>query len=137
MLLLEIAPILKEEVFSKDSSVLMTSATITRKGSADYFRKEVGADFADECLVRSPFDYQNLMTIKICNDCPEPQMTDRRQYLDYLTRAIGGLAQSVEGGTLVLFTNYSDLRYCHEQLRPQWSRLAEIHLCSRRPSFAF
>ncbi|MGA1116326.1 MAG: ATP-dependent DNA helicase [Opitutales bacterium] len=120
---LEIAPILKEEVFSKDSSVLMTSATITRKGSADYFRKEVGADFAEECLVRSPFDYENQMTIKICNDCPEPQMADRNRYLEYLTRAIGGLAQSVEGGTLVLFTNYSDLRYCHEQLRPQWSRL--------------
>lgn len=120
---LEIAPILKEELFSKDASVLMTSATITRKGSADHFRREVGAESAEECLVKSPFDYENQMTIKICNDCPEPQMSNREHYLEYLTRAIGGLAQSVEGGTLVLFTNYSDLRYCYEQLKPRWAQM--------------
>ena len=60
------------------------------------------------------------MSIKICNDCPEPQSADRSIYLDYITKAIHGFAQSIEGGTLVLFTNYSDLRYCHEQLKPSW-----------------
>jgi len=120
---LEISNILKEELFSKGVPVLMTSATITRKGRASFFKAQVGADHADECVVESPFDYANQMTIKICNDCPEPQSSNRQNYLDYLTRAVDGLARAFEGGTLVLFTNYSDLRYCHDQLKPGWSRL--------------
>ena len=39
---LQIASILREELFSKDSTVLMTSATITRKGSAAFFQKPNG-----------------------------------------------------------------------------------------------
>ena len=120
---LEIATILNQELFSKESSVLMTSATLSRKRSAQFFRNQIGAQSADECIVSSPFDYQNQMSIKICNDCPEPQSADRSIYLDYITKAIHGFAQSIEGGTLVLFTNYSDLRYCHEQLKPSWHRL--------------
>ena len=33
---LEIASVLREDIFNKDSSVLMTSATISRKGSAQF-----------------------------------------------------------------------------------------------------
>ena len=100
----------------------MTSATL-RKRSAHFFRNQIGAQSAEECIVSSPFDYKNQMSIKICTDCPEPQSANRSMYLDYIAKAIHGFAQAVEGGTLVLFTNYSDLRYCHEQLKPSWRRL--------------
>lgn len=120
---LEIATVLREELFAKESSVLLTSATLSRKGSTQFFRNQVGAEDADEYIVSSPFDYQNQMSIRICHDCPEPQSANRRPYLDYLTKAIDGVARSIEGGTLVLFTNYSDLRYCHEQLKPVWQKL--------------
>jgi ATP-dependent DNA helicase DinG len=120
---LDIASLLREEIFSKDSSVLLTSATITRKGSADFFKKQIGAEKAKEFIVSSPFDYQNQMNIRICNDCPEPQSSNRAPYLDYITKAIEGVARSVEGGTLVLFTNYSDLNYCHNHLKPAWQKL--------------
>ena len=40
---LEIASVLREELFSKNSSILMTSATISRKGSTQFFRDQVGA----------------------------------------------------------------------------------------------
>ncbi len=120
---LEIASVLREEIFNKDSSVLMTSATISRKGSAQFFRDQVGAEHAEESIVSSPFDYQNQMSVRICHDCPEPQSSNRGHYLDYLTKAIDGVARSLEGGTLVLFTNYTDLRYCHEQLKPGWQKL--------------
>ena len=120
---LEIATVLRQEIFSKDSSVLMTSATLSRKGTAEFFSKQIGAENADQCIVSSPFDFPNQMSIKICSDCPEPQSANRAHYLEYITKAIDGLARSIEGGTLVLFTNYSDLRYCHEVLKPGWNRL--------------
>ena len=120
---LEIASVLREELFSKNSSVLMTSATISRKGSIQFFRDQVGANIAEEFMVSSPFDYKHQMRVRICNDCPEPQSANRSNYLNYITKAVDGVARSSEGGTLVLFTNYSDLRFCHEQLKPIWRKL--------------
>ena len=56
------------------------------------------------------------------NDCPDPTTRDRSPYLKYLTEAIYSLASAVEGGTLVLFTNYSDLQFCYHTLMPRWKR---------------
>ena len=39
---LKVAEILREELFAKQSSIIMTSATLTRKGKADSFRKRWG-----------------------------------------------------------------------------------------------
>jgi ATP-dependent DNA helicase DinG len=63
------------------------------------------------------------ISISIFNDCPEPQARDRSSYLKYLARSIHALAKNLEGGTLVLFTNYSDLRFCHNELRPMWQKM--------------
>ena len=120
---LEIATVLREELFAKDSSILLTSATITRKGSAEFFRNKIGAEKATECVVRSPFNYEKQISISIFKDCPEPQARDRSSYLKYLARSIHALARNLEGGTLVLFTNYSDLRFCHNELKPMWQKM--------------
>ena len=117
---LEVSRILKEQLFSSNSSILMTSATITHKGNANRFQTQVGAEKAETLLARSPFDYDHNMTIKIFEDCPEPQTSDRLPYLNFLTDVIARLAEGVEGGTLALFTNYADLRFCHQQIKPKW-----------------
>ncbi len=120
---LKVAEILRDELFAKKSSIIMTSATLTRKGKADSFRKEVGVDDADERVVKSPFDYQHNMQVRIMSDFPEPQSRDRSLYLKCLFLAIDMAARSMEGGTLVLFTNYADLEYCYHNLRSPWSKL--------------
>ena len=51
---IKVAEILREALFSKQSSIIMTSATLTRKGKSDSFKEEVGLDNATECVVRSP-----------------------------------------------------------------------------------
>jgi ATP-dependent DNA helicase DinG len=120
---LKVAQILREELFSKQSSVIMTSATLTRKGKADSFREEVGVDNTDEKLVKSPFDYENNMQIRILSDFPEPQGKDRSVYLKCLVQSISSSARSIEGGSLVLFTNYADLEYCYHNLKSPWAKL--------------
>ena len=120
---LKVAEILREELFAKQSSIIMTSATLTRKGKADSFRKEVGVDEAEDRVVKSPFDYENNMQVRIMSDFPEPQGRNRALYLKCLVKAIDTAARSMEGGTLVLFTNYADLEYCYHNLRGPWSKL--------------
>ena len=120
---LDVAKALREALFSRETSVVMTSATLTRSGKADHFRAAVGADHAGEGIVTSPFDYEKNVTIRIAADCPDPMARNRLPYLNHLVEAIHGLASRVSGGNLVLFTNYGDLRHCHDVLRPRWQKL--------------
>ena len=48
---------------------------------------------------------------------------DRLPYLDYLVESIHISATGMQGGTLSLFTNYTDLRHCYAVLRPRWQKL--------------
>ena len=48
---------------------------------------------------------------------------DRLPYLDYLVEIIHSCGSSIEDGTLVLFTNYTDLKYCYQNLLPRWQKL--------------
>ena len=74
-------------------------------------------------MVESPFDYNSNLQIRILADCPDPMSQDRLPYLDYLVEIIHSCGSSIEDGTLVLFTNYTDLKYCYQNLLPRWQKL--------------
>ena len=40
-----------------------------------------------------------------------------------MVEGVKACATSIEGGTLVLFTNYSDLKHCYHHLLPRWKKL--------------
>ena len=82
------AEILREELFARESSIIMTSATLTRKGKAESFKQEVGVENAEERVVQSPFDYENNMQVRIMSDFPEPQGRDRSLYLKCLVKSM-------------------------------------------------
>ena len=119
---LDIAQVLDEELFKKQSSIVMTSATITRKKDPSYFSTRIGANTIRQVKVNSPFDYISNMRVCVMNDCPDPTTRDRSPYLKYLTESYLLFGGGREGGTLVLFTNYSDLQFCYHTLMPRWKR---------------
>ena len=119
---LDVSGILKEELFRKNSPVIMTSATLTHNGEPERFVESSGCDTGRKTIVQSPFDYDFNMNIRVFEDCPEPMSEDRSKYLDYLVRALDSLAGSMEGGTLALFTNYQDLNYCYQHLKSAWQK---------------
>ncbi len=119
---LEVAKELQDGLFGRGVPVVMTSATLTRKGSTEYFNREVGVLKTEQSVLQSPFDYQANMKIRILSDAPNPMTNDRAPYLNFLCKSIFQLARSIEGGTLVLFTNYADLRHCYGQIRTEWSK---------------
>ena len=48
---------------------------------------------------------------------------NREPYLHCLSEAVHACSAGIEGGTLALFTNYSDLRHCYHALRARWKKL--------------
>ncbi len=120
---LDVAEVLRNQLFGRRVPILMTSATLTRKGKAESFKSQVGAEKIREGVLNSPFDYKSNMQIRILRDCPEPMGTNREAYLNYLVEAIHGAAASVQGGSLALFTNYSDLLHCFHRMLPKWKKM--------------
>lgn len=119
---LKVAEVLQDRLFKANKSMLLTSATLSKNGLFADYAKRVGIEGADECMVRSPFDYERNLSIVVFSDCPDPKGEDRSAYLDYLVEAIFRQARSHEGGTLALFTNFSDLRFCYQRLRSKWKK---------------
>jgi len=120
---INVAESLRRQLFSRGSPVVMTSATLTRNGKAQYFKEQIGLEKSSDQVLASPFDYESSMKVRIFSDAPNPMTKDRLPYLNFLSDAIYQLARSIEGGTLVLFTNYSDLKFCYGQVLNKWQKL--------------
>ena len=56
---IDVGPILREQLFDKVPTVMMTSATLaTGAGSFDFFKSRIGLTQAERSALGSPFDYQ-------------------------------------------------------------------------------
>ncbi len=104
---LHVGNMIREYLFSKKRSVVLTSATLRIAGTFDYLRGRLGAESADELAVGSPFDYQSAALLYITTDVPEPRNQGHQQVLD---ETLVELFRATEGRALVLFTSYRQLR---------------------------
>ncbi len=106
---LKIAPILRRKLFSRQTSVIMTSATLAVGGDMSGFVEKVGAEEAETFICNSPFDYDHHMRAFIATDAPDLEKETRRLDSDYLSRVCKKLCQTTRGGALILFTSHADL----------------------------
>ena len=112
---LNVGPELVERLFSRKSSVVLTSATLStsarvepdRKGNFDYIRERVGLEDSAELLVGSPFNYSRAALLLIPEDMPLP---DAWGYQQAMETVLLGLVKALEGHTLVLYTSHAALR---------------------------
>lgn len=120
---IDISEYLKESLFMRETGILLTSATLAAGPNMENFQKQVGAEKELAFQVTSPFDYDHHVQIFVADDAPPPSMKDGRQDLDYMENMILFCAEQVEGGTLVLFTNYYDLNQIARRIEPELENL--------------
>ena len=119
---IDVAPELRKHLFGCRTSVVCTSATLAMGGSIEPFAARIGADAAESVAVRSPFDYERHMRVYVATDVPLPSPQEARLALDALTDYIRFCTERVPGGSLVLFTSYTDMRAVAATLEPEWSK---------------
>jgi ATP-dependent DNA helicase DinG len=107
---IDVAPELRKHLFGCGTSVVCTSATLAMGGSIEPFAARVGADDARAMIVKSPFDFERNMRVYVASDIPLPSPQEARLALDALTDYIRFCTDRVTGGSLVLFTSYTDMR---------------------------
>jgi ATP-dependent DNA helicase DinG len=117
---IDVAPELRKHLFGCGTSVVCTSATLAMGGSIEPLAARIGADGAEAVAVKSPFDFERNMRIYVAADVPLPSPKEARLALDILTDYIRFCTAKVKGGSLVLFTSYTDMRAVAMTLEPEW-----------------
>jgi ATP-dependent DNA helicase DinG len=108
-------------LFSRETSVICTSATLAMGGQTEPFAVRMGAPDARAVVVKSPFDFARNMRVYVASDVPLPTPQEAKLALDVLASYIAFCTEQVRGGSLVLFTSYSDMRAIAAMLEPKYS----------------
>jgi ATP-dependent DNA helicase DinG len=128
----DVAEFLRRRLFETDTSVIMTSATLSIKNDAarvtdlknekdlskikrarssapmdnsglNYFARRVGAEEAILLQVGTPFDYERQMRLFVVRKMPDPRQEGHREALAHW---IQHFIQMTHGKAFVLFTNF-------------------------------
>jgi len=117
---LDIAPILREDLFKRVTTAVVTSATLASGDRFAFLRAQLGLDDesldATSAIFPSPFDYPRQAMLALPTDFPAPNL-DPARHLRAVIEATSALATASDGGLFVLFTSHRDVREVARELR--------------------
>jgi ATP-dependent DNA helicase DinG len=117
---LDIAPILREDLFKRVTTAVVTSATLASGDRFAFLRTQLGLDDlsldATSAIFPSPFDYPRQAMLAVPTDFPAPNV-DPAGHLRSVIGATTALATASDGGLFVLFTSHRDVREVARELR--------------------
>ncbi|MCK9554278.1 DEAD/DEAH box helicase family protein [bacterium] len=106
-----VADILKEYVYDKYNTIILTSATLSVNRGFDFIKGRLGINLVNErqsecLLLESPFDYKKQVFFGLPSGIPEPKSPD---YTEMLRNTVCDAVRVSEGRALILFTSYNML----------------------------
>lgn len=118
---LDLAPLLKEHLFDRTETVVLTSATLAAAGEFGYLEERLGLDLPPSRVVvrqvlPSPFDFPSQCLLGLPTDVPEPR-DDEAGHDAAVGRILVELAHASDGGIFCLFTSHAALRRVADQVR--------------------
>jgi len=113
---IDVAPDLRDALFDRKVAVICTSATLAVGSEIASFQARMGAEQARTAIEHSPFDYERHMRVYVAADIPLPSAREAKLAIDALTDWIRFACLRCGGGSLVLFTSYTDMRKVAETL---------------------
>jgi len=118
---LDLAPVLRELLFDRLRTVVLTSATLAAAGEFTFLESRLGlSGDSSPVTVReifpSPFDYPSQCIFGVPNDLPGPR-EDEPAHGAAVVQVVTDLAYASDGGMFVLFTSHAALRRAAQELR--------------------
>jgi ATP-dependent DNA helicase DinG len=110
---IEVGQILRECLWSKLETAVLTSATLAVGGGFEYIRQRLGLDHARELVVPSHFDYESQAILYVPPNLPDPRTP---QFAAEATGVIRKLLEITRGRAFVLFTSYAQMNDIYERL---------------------
>jgi len=103
----DVSRLVREAVFDRFRTVVLTSATLAVDGSFDYVKGRLGIRASDELRVPSEFDYSRQALIYLPRRMPAPKSP---AFADAVARETIEILRRSRGRAFVLFTSYAMLR---------------------------
>jgi ATP-dependent DNA helicase DinG len=125
---LDLAPILREDLFARLATTVVTSATLTSANQGfGFLARRLGVDemaaAPRTAIFPSPFDYEHQAMLAVPTDVAPPNV-DAARHFAAVCRVVGDLADASDGGMFVLCTSHRDVREIAAQMRGrQWPLL--------------
>ncbi len=115
---------LKEHLFDKVNSVIMTSATLATNQNFNYFKQRVGSPEGRELLVTSPFNYREQVEIHIPSHMPDPK--NGVEFTQSVIAKVKDYLKITDGKAFVLFTSYRMMDEVYEAVQPYLEQLGIV-----------
>ena len=110
---IEVGQILRECLWSKLETSVLTSATLAVGGGFEYIRQRLGLDHARELIVASHFDCESQAILYVPPNLPDPRTP---QFASEAASVIRRLLEITRGRAFVLFTSYAQMNDIYERL---------------------
>jgi len=115
----ELADALRESLFERVDTALLTSATLSTRDGFGFVRSRLGLTAGlrvTESTHPSPFDFEAQTVVAVVTDAPPATENDARLQ-EATAAATEDLARLTDGGIFVLFTSYRAMRGVAAELR--------------------
>jgi ATP-dependent DNA helicase DinG len=111
---IDVSQILREHLFEKFDSVVMTSATLTVGGRFEYIRHRLGVDHVKERALPPEFDYAKQALLYLPRSMPDVR---NPAYPAAAADEIVKLLELSQGRAFCLFTSYAQMKDLFERVR--------------------
>ncbi len=117
---LDLAPILRDDLFDRLRTTIVTSATLSTNARFDFLASRLGIDQLGIPPVTesfpSPFDFENQAILAVPTDTPAPNV-DPAGHFRAVIRMLVEFTEASDGGIFALFTSHRDVRQAAIELR--------------------
>lgn len=110
---IDVSQILREYLFARLETAVLTSATLAVSGGFEYVKKRLGLDNARELVVPSHFNYPEQAILYVPPDLPDPRDA---AFAQKATACIRRLLEISRGRAFCLFTSYAQMHDIHDRL---------------------
>jgi ATP-dependent DNA helicase DinG len=111
---IDVSTLLRERLFQKVETVILTSATLAVGGTFDFLKRRLGIQNAKERILDSHFDFAHQSLLYTPLHLPDPRQPD---FARLAAEEIAQLLKATRGRAFVLFTSYAQMRDVYERLR--------------------
>ena len=117
---LDLAPILRDNLFEKVKTTIVTSATLSTDSRFDFLSGRLGLDQLDIPPVTesfpSPFDFKRQAILAVPTDTPPPNIEPAKHF-SAVMNMVEEFTSASDGGIFVLFTSRRDVKQAAAELR--------------------
>jgi len=116
----DLAGALREGLFERVNTVVLTSATLTTRDGFGFVRSRLGLDTGlrvSESSHPTPFDIERQTALAVATDLPAPGAGPDGRRHESIASITEDLARLTDGGLFLLFTSYRSMRGVAVELR--------------------